>query len=48
MWKIIPLLHNGLTLQLTRNIFDALPNSLKNSNARPKVKTTKEGVGVRF
>jgi hypothetical protein len=29
-------------------IFDALPNSLIDSNANPKVKTLEEGVGARF
>jgi hypothetical protein len=28
--------------------FDAPPNSLKNSNASPKMKTMEEGVEVRF
>jgi hypothetical protein len=27
---------------------DALPNSLKDSNVSPKVKTMKEGIGVHF
>jgi len=29
-------------------IFDALPNSLIDSNANPKVKTLEEGIGARF
>ncbi len=39
-------MHNGLTLQLIINIFDAPANSLKDSNASLNVKTMEEGVGL--
>jgi hypothetical protein len=48
MWRGILLLHNGLTLQLIKNTFDAPPNSLKDSNVNPKVKIIKERVWVHF